>query len=82
MESFPDYVYEDEDFPEVEIDISSIEPYQFEPILNQSESQGSEDESDSDGCLESSDPRNLRPQTSETSDPRNLRPQKPQTYSS
>ena len=64
MESFPDYVYEDEDFPEVEIDISSIEPYQFEPILNQSESQGSEDESDSDGCpqtLESSDPRNLRP---------------------
>ena len=36
MESFPYYVYEDEDFPEVEIDINSIEP------------KGSEDESDSD----------------------------------
>ena len=48
MESFPDYVYKDEDFPEVEIDINSIEPDQFEPILNQSESKGSENELDSD----------------------------------
>ena len=32
----------------MEIDINSIEPDQFEPILNQSESKGSEDESDSD----------------------------------
>ena len=38
----------DVDFPKVEIDINSIKPYQFEPILNQSESQDSEDESDSD----------------------------------
>ena len=45
---FPDYVCEDEDFPEVEIDINSIESFQFEPILNQSESEGSDDESDSD----------------------------------
>ena len=50
MESSSDYVFEDEDFPEVEIDISAIQPYQFEPLLNQSESE-SEDKSDSDSDI-------------------------------